>query len=89
MLDLRSDTVTLPSAAMRAAIAEANVGDDVYGEDPSINALEKRVAELLGKEAALLCSSGTQSNLLGLMSHCRNGEEYIVGQEYHTYRYEA
>ena len=89
MLDLRSDTVTLPSAAMRAAIAEATVGDDVYGEDPSINALEKRVAELLGKEDALLCSSGTQSNLLGLMSHCRNGEEYIVGQEYHTYRYEA
>ncbi|RDK83128.1 UNVERIFIED_ORG: L-threonine aldolase [Idiomarina abyssalis] len=89
MLDLRSDTVTLPSAAMRTAIAEATVGDDVYGEDPSINALEKRVAELLGKEDALLCSSGTQSNLLGLMSHCRNGEEYIVGQEYHTYRYEA
>ncbi|MDV6316300.1 low-specificity L-threonine aldolase [Idiomarina sp. HP20-50] len=89
MLDLRSDTVTLPSAAMRTAIADAKVGDDVYGEDPSINALEKRVAELLGKEDALLCSSGTQSNLLGLMSHCRNGEEYIVGQEYHTYRYEA
>lgn len=89
MLDLRSDTVTLPSTAMRATIAEATVGDDVYGEDPSINALEKRVAELLGKEDALLCSSGTQSNLLGLMSHCRNGEEYIVGQEYHTYRYEA
>lgn len=89
MLDLRSDTVTLPSAAMRAAIAEATVGDDVYGEDPSINALEERVAELLGKEDAVLCSSGTQSNLLGLMSHCRNGEEYIVGQEYHTYRYEA
>ena len=89
MLDLRSDTVTLPSAAMRTAIAEATVGDDVYGEDPSINALEKRVTELLGKEDALLCSSGTQSNLLGLMSHCRNGEEYIVGQEYHTYRYEA
>lgn len=89
MLDLRSDTVTLPSAAMRTAIAEATVGDDVYGEDPSINALEKRVAELLGKEDALLCSSGTQSNLLGLMSHCRNGDEYIVGQEYHTYRYEA
>lgn len=89
MLDLRSDTVTLPSAAMRTTIAEATVGDDVYGEDPSINALEKRVAELLGKEDALLCSSGTQSNLLGLMSHRRNGEEYIVGREYHTYRYES
>lgn len=88
-LDLRSDTVTQPSTDMRAAMAAAPVGDDVYGEDPSIIALEQRVADLLGKEAALLCSSGTQSNLCGLLSHCRNGEEYIVGQEYHTYRYEA
>ncbi|RUO76062.1 low-specificity L-threonine aldolase [Idiomarina seosinensis] len=88
-LDLRSDTVTQPTAGMRAAMANAGVGDDVYGEDPSIIALEQRVAQLLGKESALLCSSGTQSNLCGLLSHCRNGEEYIVGQEYHTYRYEA
>ncbi|RUO81113.1 low-specificity L-threonine aldolase [Idiomarina tyrosinivorans] len=89
MLDLRSDTVTKPTAAMREAMAKAEVGDDVYGEDPSINALEQKVAALLGKPAAILCSSGTQSNLLGLLSHCRNGEEYLVGQEYHTYRYEA
>lgn len=88
-LDLRSDTVTQPSAAMREAMANAPVGDDVYGEDPTINVLEQRVAELLGKEDALLCASGTQSNLCGLLAHCRNGEEYIVGQEYHTYRYEA
>ncbi|MGM0481585.1 MAG: low-specificity L-threonine aldolase [Pseudomonadota bacterium] len=88
-LDLRSDTVTQPSEAMRTAMANAPVGDDVYGEDPSIIALEAKVAQQLGKEAALLCASGTQSNLCGLLSHCRNGEEYIVGQEYHTYRYEA
>lgn len=88
-LDLRSDTVTQPSAAMRDAMANAPVGDDVYGEDPTINALEQRVATLLGKPAALFCASGTQSNLCGLLAHCRNGEEYIVGQEYHTYRYEG
>lgn len=88
-LDLRSDTVTQPSPAMRDVMAAAAVGDDVYGEDPSINALEHKVAQLLGKDSALLCTSGTQSNLCGLLSHCRNGEEYIVGQEYHTYRYEA
>ena len=88
-MDLRSDTVTQPTSAMRDAMIRADVGDDVYGEDATINALEQRVARWLGKEAALFCSSGTQSNLLGLLSHCRNGEEYIVGQEYHTYRYEA
>lgn len=88
-IDLRSDTVTRPTPAMRAAMAAASVGDDVFGDDPSINALEARVAKLAGKEAALLCSSGTQSNLLGLLSLCQRGEEYLVGQEYHTYRYEA
>lgn len=88
-MDLRSDTVTQPTSAMRDAMIRADVGDDVYGEDATINALEQRVAQWLGKEDALFCSSGTQSNLLGLLSHCRNGEEYIVGQEYHTYRYEA
>ncbi|OIM99150.1 low-specificity L-threonine aldolase [Idiomarina sp. MD25a] len=88
-MDLRSDTVTQPTLAMRDAMTRADVGDDVYGEDATINALEQRVARWLGKEDALFCSSGTQSNLLGLLSHCRNGEEYIVGQEYHTYRYEA
>ncbi|WP_194755720.1 low-specificity L-threonine aldolase [Aliidiomarina indica] len=88
-IDLRSDTVTQPTEAMRAAMARAVTGDDVYGEDPTVNALEARVATLTGKEAALLCSSGTQSNLLGLLSHCQRGEEYLVGEEYHTYRYEA
>lgn len=88
-IDFRSDTLTQPTAGMREAIGVATVGDDVYGEDPSVNALEQRVAQLLGKEAALLCSSGTQSNLLGLLSQCQRGEEYIVGAPYHTYKYEA
>ncbi|RUO63204.1 low-specificity L-threonine aldolase [Pseudidiomarina insulisalsae] len=89
MLDLRSDTVTQPTAAMREAMAAAPVGDDVFGDDPTINALQQRVAEMTGKEAALIASSGTQTNLLALLSHCQRGEEYLVGQEYHTYRYEA
>ena len=88
-IDLRSDTVTQPTPGMRDAMATAMVGDDVYGEDPTVNALEKRAAKMLGFEAALYCSSGTQSNLLGLLSHCQRGEEYIVGQSAHTYRYEA
>lgn len=89
MIDLRSDTVTKPTAAMRAVMAAAPVGDDVFGDDPSINALQQRVAQLTGKEAALIASSGTQTNLLALLSHCQRGDEYLVGQEYHTYRYEA
>jgi threonine aldolase len=89
MIDLRSDTVTRPTAAMRAVMAAAPVGDDVFGDDPTINSLQQRVAELAGKEAALIASSGTQTNLLALLSHCQRGEEYLVGQEYHTYRYEA
>ena len=89
LTDFRSDTVTRPTPGMREAILSATVGDDVYGEDPSVNALEQRVAKLLGKEAALLCTSGTQSNLLGLLSQCQRGEEYIVGAPYHTYKYEA
>ncbi|MEX1222429.1 MAG: low-specificity L-threonine aldolase [Idiomarina sp.] len=88
-IDLRSDTVTRPTAAMRAVMAAAPVGDDVFGDDPTINALEQRVAKFSGKADAILCSSGTQSNLLGLLSYCQRGEEYLVGQEYHTYRYEA
>ena len=88
-IDLRSDTVTLPSAAMRAAMAAAEVGDDVYGEDPTVNRLEGFAAEMLGKEAALFVASGTQSNLLGLISHCERGDEYIVGQQAHTYKYEG
>ena len=89
MIDLRSDTVTRPTAAMRAAMAAAAVGDDVYGEDPTVNALQERVAALLGKEAALFVSSGTQGNLCALMSHCQRGDEFIVGQQAHAYRAEA
>ncbi|MCB9078929.1 MAG: low-specificity L-threonine aldolase [Anaerolineaceae bacterium] len=88
-IDFRSDTVTLPSPAMREAMATAEVGDDVYGEDPTVNRLEALAAEMLGKEAALFVSSGTQSNLVGVMSHCGRGDEYIVGQTAHTYRYEG
>ncbi len=89
MIDLRSDTVTQPTAAMREAMSNAEVGDDVYGEDPTVNRLETRVAKLLGKASALLVPSGTQSNLLALLSHCERGDEYIAGQDAHTYRYEA
>ena len=88
-IDLRSDTVTLPSPEMRAVMANAPVGDDVYGEDPTVNRLEELAAEMLGKEAALFVSSGTQSNLLALMSHCQRGDEYIVSQIAHTYKYEG
>ena len=89
LIDLRSDTVTQPTAAMRKAMAEAEVGDDVYGEDPTVNRLEGLAAEMLGTEAAIFTSSGTQGNLLGLMSHCERGDEYIVGQEGHTYKFEG
>jgi threonine aldolase len=88
-IDLRSDTVTLPTPAMRRAMAEAELGDDVYGEDPTVNKLEALAAERLGKEAALFVSSGTQSNLLALISHCQRGDEYIAGQMAHTYHDEA
>ena len=89
MIDLRSDTVTLPSEEMRQAMFNAPLGDDVYGEDPSVNALQALACELSGKEAALFVSSGTQSNLLALLSQCERGDEYIAGQEAHTYRFEA
>jgi len=88
-IDLRSDTVTRPSAEMRAAMAEADVGDDVYGEDPTVNHLEALAAQMLGKEAALFVVSGTQGNLLGVMAHCERGDEYVVGQQGHTYKYEG
>ena len=87
--DLRSDTVTQPTAAMRAAMLAAPLGDDVFGDDPSVNALQRRIAELLGKEAALFVPTGTQSNLVAIMSHCGRGDEYIVGQMAHTYRWEG
>ncbi len=89
LIDLRSDTVTKPTAAMLDAMLQAPLGDDVYGEDPSINTLEQQVAELLGKEAGLFVSSGTQSNLLGVMAHCQRGEEVIVGNCFHVYQHEA
>lgn len=89
LIDLRSDTVTRPTAGMRDAMANAEVGDDVYGDDPTANALEERAADLLGKEAGLFVSSGTQSNLSALLSHCGRGDEYIGGMGYHIPKYEA
>ena len=88
-IDLRSDTVTQPGPAMRAAMAAAAVGDDVFGDDPTVNRLQEATAERFGMEAGLFFPSGTQSNLAALMAHCQRGEEVIVGQEAHTYRYEA
>jgi threonine aldolase len=88
-LDLRSDTVTQPTPAMRQAMAAAPVGDDVFGDDPSVRALQDHIAMLTGKEAALFMPSGTQSNLCALMAHCERGDEYLVGQNAHTYRYEG
>jgi len=88
-VDLRSDTVTRPSAGMRKAMAEAEVGDDVFGDDPTVNRLQERAAELFGFEASLLFPTGTQSNLAALISHCQRGDEVLVGMEAHTYRYEA
>ena len=89
VIDLRSDTVTLPTAGMLDAMAHAPVGDDVYGEDPTVNLLEATLSERLGFEAALFVPSGTMSNLLALMAHCERGDEYIVGQQAHTYKYEG
>ncbi|TAL85072.1 MAG: low-specificity L-threonine aldolase [Rhodanobacter sp.] len=88
-VDLRSDTVTRPTAAMRQAMLHAEVGDDVYGEDPTVNALQRRLADDLGFEAGLFVPTGTQSNLLALMSHCERGDEYLVGADAHTYKYEG
>ncbi|MGY3884778.1 low-specificity L-threonine aldolase [Aeromonas aquatica] len=88
-IDLRSDTVTQPTEAMRQSMLHAEVGDDVYGEDPSVNRLEQQGAELLGKEAALFVPSGTMSNLLAMMSHCQRGEGAVLGSASHIYRYEA
>ena len=89
MIDLRSDTVTQPTQQMRSVMAGAVVGDDVYGDDPTVNHLESLAAEMLGKEDAILATSGTQSNLMALLSHCERGDEYIVGQQAHTYKYEG
>ena len=89
IVDLRSDTVTRPTAGMRAAMAAAPLGDDVFGDDPSVNALQAALAERLGFEAALFMPTGTQSNLCALMAHCQRGDEYLVGQFAHTYRWEG
>lgn len=89
IIDFRSDTVTRPSEGMLQAMAAAPVGDDVYRDDPTVIALEERVADLLGKQAGLFVASGTQSNLLALMTHCARGEEYISGNLCHVARYEA
>lgn len=89
VIDLRSDTVTRPTAAMRDAMLAAPLGDDVFGDDPSVGALQERIAGLLGFEAALFVPSGTQSNLCAILAHCQRGDEYIVGQMQHCYRWEA
>ena len=89
IIDLRSDTVTKPTKQMRLAMINAEVGDDVYGEDPSINHLQELAAKITDKEAALFVPSGTQGNLLAILTHCQRGDEYIAGQEAHCYRYEA
>ena len=88
-IDLRSDTVTKPTPAMREAMLRAEVGDDVYGEDPTVNALQERLAADLGFEAGLFLPSGTQSNLVALLAHCARGDEYIVGMDAHTYKFEG
>ncbi|HZF84341.1 MAG TPA: GntG family PLP-dependent aldolase [Burkholderiaceae bacterium] len=89
VIDLRSDTVTRPTPAMRAAMLAAPLGDDVFGADPTVNALQERIAALLGFEAALFVPTGTQSNLCGILAHCGRGDEYIVGQQQHCYRWEG
>ena len=89
IIDLRSDTVTKPDHKMREAMSLAEIGDDVFGDDPTVIKLESLAAELFGKESALFLPSGTQSNLAALLTHCERGEEYIVGQEAHTYLYEG
>lgn len=89
LVDLRSDTVTLPSPQMRAAMAAADIGDDVYGEDPTVNRLEARAAELLGKEAAVFVPSGTMGNLMAVLSHTRSGDEVICGRATHTFANEG
>lgn len=89
MIDLRSDTVTHPTPAMRRAMMDAELGDDVFGDDPTVHRLEALAADILNKEAGLFLCSGTMSNLAAIMTHCARGDEYIVGQNAHTYRYEG
>ncbi|GGB48344.1 low-specificity L-threonine aldolase [Shewanella inventionis] len=89
MIDFRSDTVTKPTPAMRAAMAKAEVGDDVYGDDPTVNRLQDMAADMFGFDSALFVSSGTQANLLALMAHCERGDEYLCGQQAHNYKFEG
>lgn len=89
LYDFRSDTVTRPSDAMRNIMAQAQVGDDVFGDDPSVNQLEETAALILGKEAALFLPSGTQSNLVAILTHCQPGDEYLTGQDAHVFKYEG
>ncbi len=89
MIDLRSDTVTKPTKAMLDVMVQAQLGDDVYGDDPSVNELETWAAKRHGFESALFCSSGTQANLLALMAHCERGDEYLCGQQAHNYKFEG
>ncbi len=89
IIDLRSDTVTKPTPAMREAMAKAEVGDDVYGEDPTVNRLQEMAAEMMGKECGLFVASGTMGNLAGILAHCQRGDEVIVGNKAHTFLYEA
>ena len=88
-VDLRSDTVTQPTSAMRAAMLAAPLGDDVFADDPSVNALQAHIADALGFEAALFMPTGTQSNFAAILSHCQRGDEYLVGQMAHCYRWEG
>ena len=88
-IDLRSDTVTKPTPEMREAMAKAEVGDDVYGDDPTVNRLQELAAEMMGKEAGLFVPSGTMGNLAAILSHCQRGDEVIIGQMNHSFLYEA
>lgn len=89
MIDLRSDTITLPDEAMRRAICEAELGDDVYGEDPTVNRLQEMAADIVGKEAAMLVPSGTMGNQIAILTHCKPGTEVIMEADSHIYYYEA
>ena len=89
IIDLRSDTVTQPTPAMRQAMFEAQVGDDVYGEDPMVNRLEQLAAQKMGKEAAIFVTSGTMGNLIGVLAHCQRGDEVLMGYQAHTFLFEA
>ena len=89
LIDLRSDTVTHPTPQMRAAMAKAQVGDDVYGEDPTVNRLQEMAAAMLGKQAGLFVASGTMGNLVAILAHCGRGDEAILGNQAHTFLFEA